>query len=115
MRQATAANRGLNFNEAIERTTRALEWAPLKWQLYFARARKGRRKRPPADALNDFRRARFLEPNSYQVPFQEGLPGSRRSPPIYGMAGARGARGGTTRLRPHARFAAQHNPRSSKA
>ena len=73
MRKALAANRGLNFNENIERATRALEWAPLKWQLYFSRALgKVGAKRPPADALDDFRRARFLEPNVYEVPFQEG-------------------------------------------
>ena len=74
MRKAAAANRGLNFNENIERTTRALEWAPLKWQLYFSRALgKVGAKRPAAEALDDFRRARFLEPNVYEVPFQEGL------------------------------------------
>jgi len=74
MRKAAAASQGRNFGEAIERTTRALGWAPLTWQLYFSRAlEKIGLKRPPADALDDFRRARFLEPNAYQVPFQEGV------------------------------------------
>lgn len=74
MRKAAAANRGLNFGENIERTTRALEWAPLKWQLYFSRALgKVGAKRPSSDALDDFRRARFLEPNVYEVPYQEGI------------------------------------------
>jgi hypothetical protein len=73
MRQASIANRGRNFGEAIQRTTRALDWAPLKWQLYFSRALgKVGAKQPPFDALDDFRRARFLEPNAYEVPFEEG-------------------------------------------
>jgi O-antigen ligase len=73
MRQAVIALRGRNFPETISRTTRALEWAPLKWQLYFSRALgKVGAKQPPSDGLDDFRRARFLEPNAYEVPFEEG-------------------------------------------
>jgi O-antigen ligase len=73
MRQASAASQGRNFGETIQRTTRALDWAPLKWQLYFSRALgKVGAKQPPSDALDDFRRARFLEPNAYEVPFEEG-------------------------------------------
>lgn len=71
---ASAANRRRNFSEAIERTTRALEWAPVKWQPYFLRAiAKVGAKHPPADALADFRRARFLEPNVYEIPYEEGI------------------------------------------
>ena len=74
MRLATAANQGRNFKETIERTTLALEWAPLRWQLYFLRAiGKVGARTPAADAVDDFRRARFLEPNVYEVPFQEGM------------------------------------------
>jgi tetratricopeptide (TPR) repeat protein len=74
MRKALEASQGRNFGETIQRTTRALEWAPLKWQLYFSRALgKVGAKRPPADVLDDFRRARFLEPNAYQVPYEEGV------------------------------------------
>jgi len=73
IRKASAASQGRNFGETIQRTTRALDWAPLKWQLYFSRALgKIGAKRPPSDALDDFRRARFLEPNAYEVPFEEG-------------------------------------------
>jgi O-antigen ligase len=73
MRLASAANSGRNFNETIQHTTHALEWAPLKWQLYFLRALgKVGAKRLPAEASDDFRRARFLEPNAYEVPFEEG-------------------------------------------
>jgi tetratricopeptide (TPR) repeat protein len=73
MRLATAANQGRNFAETIERTTRALGWAPLRWQLYFLRALgKVGARLPVNEAADDFRRARFLEPNVYEVPFQEG-------------------------------------------
>ena len=70
---ATVANRGHRYAEAIALLDCALEWAPLDWQLYFLRAvaRIGLRE-PPAHALDDFRRARFLEPNAYQLPFEEG-------------------------------------------
>jgi tetratricopeptide (TPR) repeat protein len=73
MRLATAANRGRNFTETIERTTRALGWAPLRWQLYFLRGlgEVGARS-AIAQAVDDFRRARFLEPNLFEVPYQEG-------------------------------------------
>jgi hypothetical protein len=74
MRLATSANQGRNFQETLQRTTRALSWAPLRWQLYFLRALgKVGARTPTADAADDFRRARFLEPNVYEVPFQEGL------------------------------------------
>ena len=74
MRKASAASQGRNFGETIQRTTRALVWAPLKWQLYFLRALgKVGAKRPPADVLDDFRRARFLEPNAHEVPYEEGV------------------------------------------
>ena len=73
MRLATSANQGRNFTETVERTTRALGWAPLRWQIYFLRALGKVGARLPAhDAADDFRRARFLEPNVYEVPFQEG-------------------------------------------
>lgn len=70
---AVVANRGHRFAEAIALTDQALVWAPLDWQLYFLRAiaRIGSRQ-PVAQALEDFRRARFLEPSAYQLPFEEG-------------------------------------------
>lgn len=72
-RSATSASRGHQFGDAVSLSTRGLQWAPLDWQLYFLRAaaRIGLRQ-PPAQALADFRRARFLEPNAYQLPFEEG-------------------------------------------
>jgi len=73
MRLATLANRGRNFTETIQRTTRALGWAPLRWQIYFLRAlAEAGTRAQVTPALDDFRRARFLEPNVYEVPFEEG-------------------------------------------
>ena len=70
---ATIANRGHHFEEAMALTGRGLELAPLDWQLYFLRAfaRIGLHE-PPASVLQDFRRARFLEPSAWQLPFEEG-------------------------------------------
>jgi len=69
---STIANRGRNFPEAIALTSRALEWSPLDWQLYFLRAAAELGEKQPVRALDDFRRARFLEPNAYEVPLEEG-------------------------------------------
>lgn len=69
---AAAANRRRDFSETIERTTRALNWAPLRWQLYFLRALGEVGAKQRQSALDDFRRARFLEPNSYELPYEEG-------------------------------------------
>jgi O-antigen ligase len=83
MQKASAASQGRNFGETIQRTTHALTWAPLKWQLYFSRALgKFGAKRPPADVLDDFRRARFLEPNAYEVPYEEGIVWLAREPSL---------------------------------
>jgi hypothetical protein len=69
---STIANRDRNFPEAIALTGRALEWSPLDWQLYFLRAAAELGEKQPEKALADFRRARFLEPNAYEVPLAEG-------------------------------------------
>jgi O-antigen ligase/tetratricopeptide (TPR) repeat protein len=71
--EIVVANRGHRFSDAVALADRALEWAPLDWQLYYLRAvsRIGQRQ-SLRDALADFRRARFLEPNSYELPFEEG-------------------------------------------
>jgi O-antigen ligase len=84
---AAVASRGLNFPEAINLTTRALEWAPLDWELYFLRATaKVAERLPSQEALDDFRRARFLEPNSYAVPLQEGFAWLHRRPELAAVA-----------------------------
>ena len=72
-RRAAAANVGRNFTETIAEANRGLEYAPLDWQLYFFRAIGHAGAKRNREALEDFRRARFLEPNSFEVPYQEGL------------------------------------------
>ena len=69
---AASADRGRNFTETIRLTTHALNWAPLDWQLYFARAFAEVGANQEANALADFRRARFLEPTTYSLPLIEG-------------------------------------------
>jgi len=84
---AVVASRGYNFGEAINLTTRALNWAPLDWELYYLRATAEIGQREPAQkALDDFRRARFLEPNSESVPLQEGFAWLRARPDLALMA-----------------------------
>jgi O-antigen ligase/tetratricopeptide (TPR) repeat protein len=71
---ATAASRGRNFTEAIDLATRALSWAPLDWELYYLRATaEVSQGLSPQIALDDFRRARVLEPTSYSLPLEEGF------------------------------------------
>src|SRR6266516_3679609 len=61
-----------NFSETIALTTRALQWAPLDWQLYLTRAIAEVELKQTKNAVDDFRRARFLEPIAYEVPLTEG-------------------------------------------
>ncbi len=78
---ATTANVGRQYDDVITHATAGLKWAPLDWQLYFLRGLgKVGAKRPPGEALADFRRARFLEPNSFEVPYQEGVVWMTRQP-----------------------------------
>ena len=80
---ASSASRGQNYAETIAQSSRALVWTPLDWHLYFLRALgKVSAKRPTADALDDFRRARFLEPNAIDVPFEEGRVWLAKQPPL---------------------------------
>ncbi len=61
-----------NFSETIALTTRALRWAQLDWQLYLARAIAEVELQQNKNAVDDFSRARFLEPSAYDVPLAEG-------------------------------------------
>src|SRR5207245_3348022 len=80
---AVVASRGHNFGEAIRLTTGALNWARIDWELYYLRATAEIGQREPAQkALDDFRRARFLEPNSESVPLQEGFVWLRARPDL---------------------------------
>jgi hypothetical protein len=67
-----AADARRNFGETIALTARALRWAPLDWQLYLARAIAEVQLQQTTSAIDDFRRARFLEPIAYEVPLAEG-------------------------------------------
>jgi O-antigen ligase len=69
---ATIDNRERNFTETIAVTTTGLKWAPLDWELYFLRAVAEAELKQTDNALTDFRRARFLEPISYELPLAEG-------------------------------------------
>jgi hypothetical protein len=69
---ASEANGDRDFATAISLTTKALTFAPLDWQLYFLRALAEVGDKRVAEALDDFRRARFLEPNGFEVPLAEG-------------------------------------------
>jgi len=69
---ATIENRDRNFAETIAITTKALNWAPLDWELYFSRAVAEAGLKQTDNAVADFRRARFLEQISYELPLAEG-------------------------------------------
>jgi hypothetical protein len=69
---ASEVNIDRDFATATSLTTQALAWAPLDWQLYFLRALAEMGDKRTAEALDDFRRARFLEPNGFEVPLAEG-------------------------------------------
>jgi O-Antigen ligase len=69
-RLSAVADRERNFSETIALTALALRWAPLDWQLYLARAIA--EVELQQNAVDDFRRARFLEPIAYEVPLAEG-------------------------------------------
>jgi hypothetical protein len=61
-----------NFSETVALTTRALRWAPLDWQVYLTRCLAEVELSQTTNAIEDFRRARFLEPIAYEVPLAEG-------------------------------------------
>ena len=61
-----------NFSETMALTAKALRWAPLDWELYLKRAIAEVELKQTKHAVDDFRRARFLEPVAYAVPLAEG-------------------------------------------
>jgi len=69
---AVLANQEHDFPEALRVANIGLQWAPLDWELYFSRAVAEVPLKQMENSLADFRRARFLEPNSYELPFAEG-------------------------------------------
>jgi O-antigen ligase len=77
---ATVSNRERNFPETIAITNQALQWAPLDWELYFSRAVAEAESKQTDNALADFRRARFLEQISFELPLAEGNTWLRTQP-----------------------------------
>src|SRR6202011_30924 len=69
---ATIYNRERNFTETVAVATTGLKWAPLDWEIYFSRAVAEAQLKQTDNALADFRRARFLEPISFELPLAEG-------------------------------------------
>jgi O-antigen ligase len=69
---ATIHNRERNFTETVAVAATGLKWAPLDWELYFSRAIAETQLKQTDNALADFRRARFLEQISYELPLAEG-------------------------------------------
>jgi len=61
-----------NFTAAIPAATRALEWIPLDWELYYARGAARTILGEHSTALADFRRANTLETSSELMPLEEG-------------------------------------------
>ncbi|HEX4638433.1 MAG TPA: O-antigen ligase family protein [Chthoniobacterales bacterium] len=83
---ATISNRGRDFAETVAITTEALQWAPLDWQLYFYRAVAEAELKQTDNALADFRRARYLEPLSAELPLAEGNAWLRTQPVLAATA-----------------------------
>lgn len=72
-RAATAIAAG-NYAVAATHAQRAIQWAPLDWEPYYQRAvATALGGGDWQAALADFRRARFLNPTTADLPFKEGL------------------------------------------
>ena len=70
--RAEALSRDKRYPEAVERANRAIEHAPLNWRPYFTRAGALAYEGKLIGAVEDFRRARLLEPHYAMIPFEEG-------------------------------------------
>src|SRR4030095_3858299 len=69
---SAVADTELNFSETVALTTNTLQWAPIYWELYLEHAIAEVEVKQAKNAVDDFRRARFLEPSAYEVPLAEG-------------------------------------------
>jgi hypothetical protein len=79
--EADAAIKAAQFDRAIALANEGLRWAPLNWQFYFQRALAELYSYPSTyAAIVDFNRARFLEPNAIQVPYDEARAWLQREP-----------------------------------
>jgi tetratricopeptide (TPR) repeat protein len=70
--RAETLSRAGRFAEAAQLASRAIERAPLDWRPYFTRAGALACSGKMIAAVEDFRRARFLEPHFVKVPLDEG-------------------------------------------
>ena len=70
--RAEALSRAGHFAEATQRAGRAIERAPLDWHPYFTRAVALACSGKMIGAVEDFRRARLLEPHYVAIPLEEG-------------------------------------------
>ncbi len=88
IREAERANQSRRFADAIQLTTQGLRWAPLRWELYYQRAVARVSSGAPASlaplevglALEDFHRARFLQPRLVVIRLREGELWMNREP-----------------------------------
>lgn len=81
--EAIAAKDGGAYGKAITLTNIALKWAPLDWELYYTRAIATAFGTPNfRGALADFQRARYLNPVSPEIPFEEGIVWRSRHPAL---------------------------------
>ena len=85
MRKASAASQGRNFSETIQRTTRALEWAPLRSgsSTFRARSEKSGRNNPRPRRWMIFGERGFWSQTSMRSRIRKGsfgCPGNRPSP-----------------------------------
>ena len=79
--EARQFNQSREFAKAIESSEVALRWAPMDWELYYLRAvATALGTSDFRAALMDFSRARFLNPITPAVPFNEGLVWASRRP-----------------------------------
>ena len=71
--RAPRMNDGGRYQDVSALTTRALQWAPMDWELYYDRAVAEARMNGVDAARADFQRARFLQPTTPDLPYNEGL------------------------------------------
>lgn len=71
---ALRLNKAGDFAATEAVVSRALRSAPMDWELYYHRAvARAYGNGDPREALADFRRARFLDPATPELPWNEGL------------------------------------------
>ena len=69
------------FERAIEQATTAAKWTPMDWEPYYIRAvATALGTSDDQSAMADFNRARFLNPVTAEIPFNEGVVWLSRRP-----------------------------------